>query len=146
VLAQNPAAPYAGQQTRSIKALSPEDMAALLNGAGMGMAKAAELNGYPGPARVLTLAKELKLTDDQLRQVTAIHDGMSAAAKPLGAEMIERERALDHLFATGTITPDRLAAETVAIGELQGRLRDVHLSAHLATHALLSPRQMATYE
>ena len=33
-LAQSPAAPYAGQQTRDIKALSPEDVAALLNGKG----------------------------------------------------------------------------------------------------------------
>jgi hypothetical protein len=31
----------------------------------MGMAKAAELNGYPGPAHVLALAKPLGLTDDQ---------------------------------------------------------------------------------
>ena len=36
-----PASPYAGQQTRAIKALSPEDIASLRNGEGMGMAKAA---------------------------------------------------------------------------------------------------------
>ena len=41
--------PYAGQQTRAIKALSDDDIAALRAGEGMGMAKAAELNGYPGP-------------------------------------------------------------------------------------------------
>jgi hypothetical protein len=51
--ADMPASPYAGQQTRAIKALAPEDLAALRNGEGMGMAKAAELNGYPGPAHVL---------------------------------------------------------------------------------------------
>jgi hypothetical protein len=39
--------PYAGQQARTIKALSDEDIAALRKGEGMGMAKAAELNGYP---------------------------------------------------------------------------------------------------
>jgi hypothetical protein len=65
VLADAPSAPYSGQQTRSIKALSSEDIAALLKGEGMGMAKAAELNGYPGPVHVLTLAKELKLTESQ---------------------------------------------------------------------------------
>jgi hypothetical protein len=47
-------------------------LAALLKGEGMGMAKAAELNGYPGPTHVLTLAKELALTESQLQQVTAI--------------------------------------------------------------------------
>ena len=49
-------APYAGQQARAIKSLSDEDIAALLKGEGMGMAAAAELNGYPGPAHVLQLA------------------------------------------------------------------------------------------
>jgi hypothetical protein len=47
--------PYAGQQARPIKAVSDEDIAALRKGEGMGMAKAAELNGYPGPAHVLSL-------------------------------------------------------------------------------------------
>jgi DNA repair protein RadC len=42
-----PANPYAGQQTRSIKALSPEDIDELRKGAGMGLAKAAELNSIP---------------------------------------------------------------------------------------------------
>jgi hypothetical protein len=41
---------YAGQQARTTKALSDEDIAALSNGEGKGMAKAAELNGYPGPS------------------------------------------------------------------------------------------------
>ena len=47
--------PYAGQQARPIKSLSDDDIAALREGEGMGMAKAAELNGYPGPAHVLQL-------------------------------------------------------------------------------------------
>lgn len=41
--------PYTGQQARPIKALSDAEIAALRKGEGMGMAKAAELNGYPGP-------------------------------------------------------------------------------------------------
>jgi Spy/CpxP family protein refolding chaperone len=146
VLADAPPTPYAGQQTRRIKALSWDDMAALLRGEGMGMAKAAELNGYPGPKHVLALAGELKLTTDQQQQVQAIFDRMSAAAKPLGGELVERERVLDRLFATAGITPDRLTAATSAIGELQGRLRAVHLAAHLETRALLNSDQIARYE
>src|SRR5215813_12999707 len=76
--------PYVGQQARSIKALSDEDIAALRKGEGMGMAKAAELNGYPGPVHVLQLAAQLGLTDAQRRDVQAIFDRMSAAAKTLG--------------------------------------------------------------
>jgi len=145
VLADNPM-PYAGQQTRQIKALSDDDIAALLKGDGMGFAKAAELNGYPGPKHVLDLAGQLKLTEAQRQQIQAIFVKMSAAAKPLGAQLVARERVLDQLFQKGEITPDRLAAETAGIAELQGRLRDVHLSAHLETKALLTADQIALYE
>src|SRR5579863_565540 len=144
--AETPITPYSGQQARTIKALSDEDIAALLKGQGMGMAKAAELNGYPGPAHVLTLVKELKLTESQERQVKAIFDHMSTAAKSLGAALVEREGMLGQLFAKGEITADRLAAETAAIGELEGRLRAVHLSAHLETRALLNSDQITLYQ
>jgi len=138
--------PYAGQQARTIKALSDDDVAALRKGDGMGLAKAAELNGYPGPAHVLTLAAPLGLTETQRREVRAIFDRMQAAAKPLGGELIAQEQALDHLFAKNEITPDRLAAATHAIAELQGRLRSVHLAAHLETRALLDQDQVARYQ
>lgn len=138
--------PYAGQQNRTIKALSDEDVAGLLKGDGLGFAKAAELNGYPGPKHVLDLAAQLKLDQPQREQIQVVFDKMSAAAKPLGAELVERERLLDRLFQTGRITPDRLATETAAIAELQGRLRAVHLSAHLETRTLLNAEQLAFYE
>jgi hypothetical protein len=138
--------PYAGQQARTIKALSDDDIAALHKGEGMGMAKAAELNGYPGPVHLLALAAQLGLSEGQRHDVEAIFDRMSAAAKPLGGELIAQEQVLDQLFAQGEITPDRLAATTAAIAELQGRLRLVHLSAHLETRALLNAHQIARYE
>ena len=141
-----PATPYAGQQTRTIKALSDEDIAALREGEGMGLAKAAELNGYPGPAHVLALAGPLGLTEAQRGQVAAIFERMKAAAQPIGHELVVRERALDALFARGEVTRDSLAAETASIGALQGRLRDVHLAAHLDTRALLNPHQIALYQ
>jgi hypothetical protein len=90
--ADTPANPYAGQQTRSIKALSPEDIDGLRKGAGMGLAKAAELNGYPGPLHVLALTTELRLTPDQVRRVAGIRERMRAAAKPLRGDIIDREQ------------------------------------------------------
>ena len=51
--------PYAGMQTRPIKALSEQQIADLGAGRGMGLALAAELNGYPGPSHVLELADKL---------------------------------------------------------------------------------------
>ena len=137
---------YVGQQSRDIKALSGEDIAALHNGDGMGLAKAAELNGYPGPRHVLAMVRELRLGKNQAAQVTAIRDRMSAAARPLGDELIDRERGLDQLFAQREATPERLLAATAAIGNIQGRLRAVHLAAHLETRAVLSTEQIAEYD
>jgi Spy/CpxP family protein refolding chaperone len=134
------------RDARPLKALSEDDIASLRNGDGMGFAKPAELNSYPGPRHVLALARELRLTDTQAGQVTTIRDRMSAAARPLGAELIRRERLLDQLFARGEITPERLTAETAAIGDIQGRLRAVHLAAHLETRAILTPEQVAQYD
>jgi hypothetical protein len=58
-------APYAGMQTRSIKALSDQHIADLRAGRGMGLALAAELNGYPGPSHLLELADKIGLSDAQ---------------------------------------------------------------------------------
>ena len=146
VFADNRSTPYVGQQTRTIKALSDEDIAALRNAEGMGMAKAAELNGYPGPKHVLDLASELGLTPEQVRDVTAVRDRMSAGARPLGEEIVRRERDLDSCFASGTVVDAELAGETEAIGALEGKLRAVHLAAHLATKSLLTPAQIARYQ
>jgi hypothetical protein len=70
---------------------------------------------------------------------------MSAAAKPLGGELIAQEQALDQLFAIGEITSDRIVAATASIAALQGRLRSVHLAAHLETRALLDADQISRY-
>ena len=49
--------PYAGQEVRRIKSLSAERVADLLAGRGAGYAKAAELNGVPGPVHVLEVER-----------------------------------------------------------------------------------------
>ena len=54
--------PYAGMQTRPIKALSAQQIEDLKAGRGMGLALAAELNGYPGPSHVLELSERLALS------------------------------------------------------------------------------------
>jgi hypothetical protein len=51
--------PYTGMQARSVKALSEQQVADLQAGRGMGLALAAELNGYPGPIHVLELGEPL---------------------------------------------------------------------------------------
>jgi Spy/CpxP family protein refolding chaperone len=137
---------YQGQQTREIKALSEKETADLLAGRGMGMARAAELNHYPGPAHVLELKDQLKLTPDQVRAVEARFEQMSAAAKPLGVELVDRERSLDAAFRNASITSDALSRATAEIGDLQGRLRAVHLMAHLEAKTILTPEQVSAYD
>ena len=58
--AASSAATYAGQQNRQIKALSAQEQQDWLEGKGMGLAKAAELNGFPGPMHTLEHADAVK--------------------------------------------------------------------------------------
>jgi Spy/CpxP family protein refolding chaperone len=143
--AANAQMPYAGMQTRPIKALSEQQVADLGAGRGMGLALAAELNGYPGPSHVLELADKLALTTDQRAGVQRLFDSMKAEAVPLGSRLIEQEADLDTQFASRTVTPESLKASTAAIATTQGRLRETHLKYHLSTVALLTPGQMQRY-
>jgi Spy/CpxP family protein refolding chaperone len=143
-LAQNPQ-PYAGMQTRPLKALSEDQLADLREGRGMGLALAGELNGYPGPKHVLELAKELNLTDAQRTRTQQLFDEMKAEAVPLGQQLIAAETDLDRQFSGRTITRASLTAATAAIGATQGELRATHLKYHLAMMDLLTPAQIARY-
>jgi hypothetical protein len=137
--------PYAGMQTRSIKALSEQQIADLGAGRGMGLALAAELNGYPGPAHVLELADKLDLSADQRTSIQRLFDFMKAEALPLGSKLIEQEADLDKQFASRTVTPESLKASTAAVAVTQGELRETHLKYHLSTVAILSAGQMQRY-
>jgi Spy/CpxP family protein refolding chaperone len=137
--------PYAGMQGRSIKALSEQQVADLGAGRGMGLALAAELNGYPGPSHVLELADKLDLSADQRASVKAMFDSMKAEAVPLGSKLIEQEATLDRQFASRTITPESLKVLTAAVAETHGQLRETHLKYHLSTVAVLNPGQMQRY-
>lgn len=137
--------PYAGQQERPIKALAESEVTDLLAGKGMGLAKAAELNGYPGPAHVLELADTLALSAEQLSQTEAIHTQMESAAKAIGAKLVAAEQALDERFRSRTIDPATLAESLDRISALQARLREAHLLAHLQQARILNPQQIAQY-
>lgn len=139
------ASPYAGQEQRAIKALSPEEMRDLAEGRGMGLAKAAELNGYPGPAHVLELAATLGLNAAQEAATRDIYARMQAETRRLGAAILDAETQLERRFAHRHIDPESLRDSISAIAVLQGRLRTAHLEAHLAQAQLLTPEQIAAY-
>ena len=134
---QDPAAP---------SALSADQVKQLLDGEGMGLAKPAEMHQYPGPKHVLDLAKELKLTSDQQKDISAIREAMLATARPLGRSIVDAERGLDEAFKGGKVTEAELKQRLDAIARLHGELRLVHLRAHLLTKPLLSADQIKQYD
>lgn len=138
--------PYAGETARSVKALSAGEIDDLAAGRGMGLARAAELNGHPGPMHARALVAELGLTDDQERRLAAIEAAMREEAKRLGAEILAAERALDAGFAERRLDAAAVERLTAEIGALSGRLRGVHLAAHLKTAAVLTPHQIHRYD
>ena len=145
-VAQRPQAPYAGEQSRDIKALSPQEVEQYLAGAGMGFAKAAELNSYPGPKHALELADELSLTPEQIEQTRRIRAEMTAATQRLGELLVAAEADLDTRFAEGTIDEADLQAATENIAILRGRIRASHLVAHLRLKNVLTSHQVRLYD
>lgn len=139
--------PYAGEETREIRTLSEEDIEQLQAGAGWGLAKAAELNGVPGPAHLLEMAdrEEMRFSAQQLERIRDLHRQMTDRAIPLGFRLIEQERELNRRFADGTITGEELQELLAQIAETTAKLRFVHLSTHLNTLPILSPHQIHTY-
>jgi len=138
-------APYAEMQARSVKALSDQQLADLKAGRGMGLALAAELNGYPGPAHVLELSQELSLSVRQREQVEHLFAAMKRETIPLGEHLIRLESDLDGLFASKVITQASLKSSMNKIGTVQGDLRAAHLKYHLLTLDVLTPQQVARY-
>ena len=137
--------PYAGMDTRTIKTLSEQQIADLKAGRGMGLALAAELNGYPGPIHTIELAGELHLSPEQVAKLKALFEAMKAETIPLGSSLISQERDLNNDFANRTVTLANLETTTQRIGATQAALRAAHLKYHLSTVAILTPEQVARY-
>lgn len=142
----NQATPYAGQEQRVIKALSAEEIQSYLDGKGAGLAKAAELNHYPGPVHVLELADKLQLSAQQKARTQAIFKAMQAEAVRWGQALVDKEQELDRRFASAAITTEGLRTLLEQIGKLQAEVRRAHLQAHLQQRAVLTDEQVAQYD
>lgn len=136
---------YAGQQSRETKALSAQETADLLAGRGMGLARAAELNGYPGPMHMLKLRGPLDLS---VAQLTAARRASSACRPPLGHwAPTDRTRTHARWWVQGG------HGHAGARGSRHGGDRQVarqaarrHLAAHLEMRDLLTLDQVARYD
>ena len=138
--------PYSGQEARDIKALSAEEVKQYLSGAGMGYAKAAELNRFPGPQHTLELADQLGLSAEQRAAVKALMDAHKLEARAIGAKLVDAERVLDHLFRSERVSQAALADAVGKAAALQGEYRLSHLETHRRLRALLTDEQVARYD
>ena len=138
--------PYAADADRAIKALSADEVDGLLGGQGLGLARAAELNSYPGPLHALELADSLGLDATQRAETARIRTAMTAEAQALGEQIVDAEGHLDALFSDGHATDDAVDRMTAHIGALRGRLRATHLRAHVALAGVLTEEQRAAYD
>jgi len=136
---------YADQEKREIKTLSAEDIAELSSGRGWGFAKAAELNGVPGPVHLLEMKTEIGLTPDQITKIEQLHEEMKKDAIPLGLALIELERELNLRFADRSMTQELLSALLDQIATVRKQLSYVHLASHLRAAELVTPEQVAVY-
>lgn len=136
---------YAGQQTRDVKALSPQEIKQYHAGAGMGYARAAELNRYPGPMHVLELAERLALTPEQRAATEKLMAAHKAEARAIGINLVEAERALDQLFAKTAADEAVLADQVRKVAAIRGDYRLSHLETHRRMRALLSEAQINRY-
>lgn len=136
---------YVGQEGRTIKNLSEKDIDSLLAGKGWGFAKAAELNGVPGPAHLLEMKEQIQLTRDQIEKIEQIRNKMKKDAMRLGRKFIKLEEKLNRQFAKNTMNSKNLRSLLLKIGKVRSELRYTHLATHLQTPALLTPQQITHY-
>lgn len=137
---------YSGQEKRAIKSLSQSDIDGYLAGKGMGLAKAAELNHFPGPKHVIELANELDLSKDQIEETKRIYEVMQTKAIKYGRVLVQNEEKLERLFVENTVTPLLLEQALNESADIKSKLRKVHLIAHLEQKNILSKHQIEMYD
>ena len=129
-----------------LAALSHDEVEGLLAGKGMGFAKPAEANGYPGPLHIMELDAKLELTSEQRRAVQAIFVKMQTKAAGLGHAYVEAETKLEAAFRGGTATAEMIKPLVAETERLRAEIRLVHLDAHLEATPILTPRQLIVYQ
>ncbi len=139
--------PYQQQVETGLRGLDEKDIADLKAGTGMGLARAAELNSYPGPRHVLDAiaAGKLPASREQLERIQQVFNTMNSDAVNIGAKILSEEQTLEAGFRSATITDAELRSRVAAIAALRGELRTIHLTAHLVTRRILSETQIARY-
>ena len=129
-----------------VNALSPDEVQQYLAGAGMGYAKAAELNHFPGPMHVLELADKLGLSAEQRAATKRLMEAHKAQARAIGSELVDSERELEALFRAGRLDEAALSRAVRTAAALQGEYRLSHLETHRRMRELLDEEQVKRYD
>jgi len=137
--------PYVAQLDSPIRGLSAQEVDDLRAGHGMGFARMAELNNYPGPRHVLDLQHDLQLSAAQAAAIEEIFRTMQAQAQTLGAQILTQEERLSAAFAGGAVDETTLQQQIMTLADLYGQLRMTHLRAHLQVTPLLTTEQISAY-
>jgi len=137
---------YSGQEQRELKSLSPEEISGYLAGKGMGLAKPAELNHFPGPKHVLKLATQLALSEVQRTQTETIYEAMRGKAIEYGYQLVKHEKEIERLFSEGDVSPMLLEKALNESAKIRAKLRLVHLVAHIEQKVILSQAQIRLYD
>ena len=138
--------PYANTQSGEVSTLTPEEVRELRNGEGMGLARPAELNQFPGPKHLLELVADLDLGQAQLARIKGIRKKMKMRAIAKGEEILETETHLANLFASGHPSVDEMNRITEHLGVMRGKLQAIHLLAHIESARELTADQIESYD
>lgn len=140
------ASPYAHTQSAEFATLTPDEVLELRNGDGMGLARPAELNGFPGPRHLLELKADLDLSREQIARIEAIHAKMKTRAIAKGGAILQAELHLANLFAMGRPTAAETTRMTEHLGIMRGQLQAIHLLAHIESTRELASEQIERYD
>ena len=124
----------------------PSDRGDLVSGNEGNNGYIAEINGYPSPKVVLSLASTLKLTSSQKSKINDIYKNATARAKQLGKEIVQIENELYKVFQARIINEKSAADDAQQIGRLRGKLRGVFLTARIKTRNVLDESQIEMYK
>ena len=138
--------PYTELVKREIKALSAQDVQGFIEGQGMSLALAAELNGYPGPQHTLEFAQQLTLSEKQIQATQDLLLAHKAEVSMLGKQLVEQEKKLDAFFASKTMSAELIDEWTAVVAKTHAAIRASHLKTHLLQTSLLTLNQISQYQ
>jgi len=101
-------------------------------------------SGASAPAAV-TLQEELRLSDDQVQQFTALHDGLQARVRTLRGHMHQGRQEFFTLLAAPSPDPSAIDRVLVEMNRTQFDVQRAVADYLLAQMRVLSPEQRAAF-